>query len=134
MWALFDFIRHGLAHQYQQIIVCLKDKKQFYISFPIGADYGRNLYVMRRPKDHLGYKVDSDGDLRLKVYPDTLYLDIKKTVEACNLLKQGLSFRYLARPKGSHLSGYSKSPRISFYDFDLSLLELSLKTENHPNI
>src|SRR6266487_995060 len=30
--AIFDLIRNGVAHQYQQIIVDLADKKRFYVS------------------------------------------------------------------------------------------------------
>ena len=40
--ALSDLIRHGLAHQYQQIVVHLNDEKHFYISLT-GATYGRYL-------------------------------------------------------------------------------------------
>jgi hypothetical protein len=40
--ALFDLIRHGLVHQYQQIVVHLNDEKHFYISLT-GATYGRYL-------------------------------------------------------------------------------------------
>ena len=29
LWSLFDLIRHGLAHQYRQIIVNLNDSKHF---------------------------------------------------------------------------------------------------------
>lgn len=30
LWSLFDLIRHGLTHQYQQIIVTLIDNKRFF--------------------------------------------------------------------------------------------------------
>jgi hypothetical protein len=42
LWALFDLIRNGLAHQSQQIIAELADGKHFYISLT-GAEYGRIL-------------------------------------------------------------------------------------------
>jgi hypothetical protein len=89
LWALFDLIRHGLAHQYQQIVVGLSDFKQFYISLALGADYGRYLSVTQglRPLKHLAYRFDSDGDLELKLYPDTLFIDIKNAIGNSALLK-----------------------------------------------
>jgi len=38
LWSLFDLIRHGLAHQYQQIRVTLTDGKHFYMNLE-GASY-----------------------------------------------------------------------------------------------
>jgi hypothetical protein len=82
LWPLFDLIRHGLAHQYQQIIVGLNDGKHFYISLT-GVDYGRYLDVatnLQRPREHLGYTFDKDGDLGLKIYPDSLFLDFEQSI------------------------------------------------------
>jgi hypothetical protein len=64
LWILFDLIRNGLAHQYQQIIVNLTDKKLFYISLSVGAEHGRYLNVVAgsRPMDHLGYNYDKSGE------------------------------------------------------------------------
>jgi len=42
LWALFDLVRHGLAHQYQQLLVQLNRGKNFLITLT-GADFGRNL-------------------------------------------------------------------------------------------
>lgn len=45
LWALFDLVSNGLAHQYQQIIVELKDNKRFYVSLARGADFQGYLSV-----------------------------------------------------------------------------------------
>jgi len=44
LWSLFDLIRHGLTHQYQQIIVTLIDNKSFSELF--GASECRFLVNM----------------------------------------------------------------------------------------
>ena len=136
LWALFDLIRHGLAHQYQQIVVVLMDRKQFYISLAIGADCGRYLSATQglRPLRHLAYRFDSDGDLELILYPDTLFLDIKNAIDNSALLKQGLSFPYLSRPLVRSTRSSSKGPKIKYYDFGLNSLESSLRTGNHMKI
>jgi hypothetical protein len=136
LWALFDLIRHGLAHQYQQIVVGLSDLKQFYISLAVGADYGRYLSVTQglRPLEYLAYRFDSDGDLELKLYPDTLFLDIKNAIGNSALLKQGLSFPYLSRPLVRSTRFSSKGSINSYYDFDTNSLENSLHTGNHIKI
>jgi hypothetical protein len=132
LWALFDLIRHGLAHQYQQIIVDLNNGKHFYISLT-GADYGRYLDVavkLQRPREHLGYTFDKDGDLELKTYPDIMFLDFEHAVNKSGLLlNKGLSFRYLSRPK----SKGKPIPKMSgnYYNFNTIQLEQSLRAGNH---
>jgi len=64
LWALFDLIRHGLAHQYQQTLVKLTDGRYFHVKLT-GAEGGLNLAKVRsasRPPKHLAYTFDSDGD------------------------------------------------------------------------
>jgi hypothetical protein len=55
LWSLFDLIRHGLAHQYQQIIVDLNDGHHHFVQLT-GASLGRTLINIQapRPNDHLG--------------------------------------------------------------------------------
>ncbi|HYT01741.1 MAG TPA: hypothetical protein VEL70_02445 [Candidatus Acidoferrum sp.] len=132
LWPLFDLIRHGLAHQYQQIIVDLNDGKHFYISLT-GADYGRYLGIatnLQRPREHLGYTFDKDGDLELKIYPDILFLDFEHAINKSGLLlNKGLSFQYLSRPKSK---GKAKSKMSdNYYDFNTIQLEKSLRAGNH---
>ena len=70
IWCLFDLIRHGLAHQYQQIIANLKDNKLFAINLT-GADFGSYLEYVKSstPVNHLSYSIDRVGDLILTVCP-----------------------------------------------------------------
>lgn len=120
LWALFDLIRNGLAHQYQQIIVKLKDKKLFYVSIAWGADHSRRLNGSR-PPDHLDCKLDESGDLVLKVYPDILFLDFKKAIINSNLLNRNPSFDRLYRPRNKDR-----------YDFDSISLIKSLNCDSSP--
>lgn len=131
LWSLFDLIRHGLAHQYQQIIVDLNDGKHFYISLT-GADLDRYLDVAtnpQRPNQHLGYTFDNDGDLELKIYPDILFLDFECAIDKSGLLNKGFSFQYLNRPasKGRPTSKVS----ANYYNFDTMQLKQSLVAGNH---
>ena len=132
LWLLFDLIRHGLAHLYQQTIVNLNSGKHFYISLT-GADYGRYLDVaanLQRPTKHLGYTFDDDGDLELRIYPDMLFVDFDHAIDRSRLLQdKGLSLEYLSRPKSK---GKSKSKMSgNYYNFDVIQLEKSLRAGNH---
>jgi hypothetical protein len=83
LWTLFDQIRHGLAHQYQQILVKLNDGKNFYIDLIEGAAFGRVLISSgksSRQINHLSYRDDVYRDLDLMVYPDTLLLDFEEAI------------------------------------------------------
>lgn len=122
LWALIDMIRNGLAHQYQQIIVELKDNKRFYVSLARGADFQRylSMAMQSRPADHLDGKFDVSGDLKIIIYPDILFLDFKKAINDSNLLNKGLSFTPLVRKH-----------EPNFYDFDTISLENSLNTGKH---
>jgi hypothetical protein len=98
-----------------------------------GADYGRYLDVatnLQRPREHLGYTFDKDGDLGLKIYPDMLFLDFELAINKSGLLlNKGLSFQYLSRPKSK---GKSKSKMLgNTYDFNTIQLEKSLRAGNH---
>jgi len=121
LWALFDLVRNGLAHQYQQIIVKLKDDKQFYVSLARGADHKMHLSVSAesRPVDHLDCKLDESGDLALIVYPDIMFLDFKSAIIDSNLVSQSSSFEYL----------YWPGP--GYYDFNSLSLEKSLNCNKH---
>jgi hypothetical protein len=121
LWSLFDLIRNGLAHQYQQIIAELTDGKYFYITLD-GATYHRDLskVAASRSSNHLGYGINTDGDLRLLLDPGTLFLDFKGAIVNSDLLKNSASFQHLSRPRSK-----------SNYNFDLRSLENSLIAGNH---
>lgn len=98
---LFDLIRNGQAHQYQQVRVQLTDGVDFQISLT-GAGYGAILsqcLISGRPVDHLRKDRDTNQDLWLKVRSDVLYLDIRDSIRAANLLTRGLTISYLTRPR-----------------------------------
>ena len=63
IWCLYDLIRHGLAHQYQQTIVELKDNVSPKLTFGIeltGAEPNLTLdkAAGKRPPKHLGTKLE----------------------------------------------------------------------------
>jgi hypothetical protein len=118
---LYDLIRHGLAHQYQQIIVKLIDGKQFYVSIT-GADHGQYLdtFKNQRPSRHLAYTVDNDGDVKLIIYPQILFLDFEKAIYEAHILKMNLEFPYMKRPRSG-----------GYYAFGIESLENSLVRGNH---
>jgi hypothetical protein len=110
LWCLFDIIRHGLAHQYQQIIDKLKDGKHFAIKLT-GADFERNLNYVKssRPVDHLSYCVDHQDDLILIVCPEVLFLDLEDAINKSKILYNNTKFEYLTRPN---------KKKIQYYAFD----------------
>src|SRR2546428_766643 len=62
LWALFNLIRHGQAHQYQQMAVKLTDGKHLLISLT-GAEHGTVLdpaFPHGQSAQHLGYSVYPD--------------------------------------------------------------------------
>jgi hypothetical protein len=122
--ALFDLIRHGQAHQYQQIPVELSDGKVFWIRLS-GPTYRFQLSTAEsRRTVHLGYTEDQSGNIWLLVRPDLFFLDLKSAVERSNLLGRELSFVYLRRG----------GTNGSAYQFDSSSLKSALETKGHPVI
>jgi len=126
LWALFDLIRHGQAHQYQQIIVDLKDSQHFTVGLT-GPGYQQTLGSVPVSQDnHLCIRKESGGDLSLVVRPDVLFENVKAAVERSGLLGAGLSFPHLTRP--ATRSPKKNSPNSSqFYDFSSMDLEVWLK-------
>jgi hypothetical protein len=134
LWALFDMMRHGLAHQYQQILVRLTDNKKFYIMLT-GPNYGRRLEKVnrrRRPARHLAYSVDDDGDYELIVYPDIVYLDFERAVERSGILNRHIPFGHLTRPRAR--TARRSVPTGPYYSFDSAALEKALKSGHHPRV
>jgi hypothetical protein len=132
LWAVFDLIRNGQAHQYQQIVVDLSGGKQWAVSLT-GAELGRPLHVVQvRPRlpEFLGYSVALNQVFWLTVNPERVYLDLKKASENSKLLSRGLSFNYLTRPRQG-----SARPKTLLtgqkYNFTLSDLEASLVAGGH---
>lgn len=122
LWALFDLIRNGQAHQYQQIPVSLQDGKVFWVALS-GAAYGFQLATAQsRRTEHLGYKDDASGNVLLLVRTDLVFLDLKDAIERSHLLSRGLSFVHLVRP----------GPGRANYQFDSPALKAALAAAGHP--
>lgn len=135
LWLLFDLVRNGQAHQYQQMIVNLNDGKHFQIGLT-GADIGQHLqYVsMRsRPTEHLAYRVGPDGDLFLVVRTDCVFLDVKNAIDKSGLLKKNLAFPSLSRPAGTRTRPKTKLPG-PYYQFSSTDLEHCLVSAGHKKI
>jgi hypothetical protein len=96
--ALFDLIRNGQAHQYQQIRVRLNDGVDFQVSLT-GAEPGLFLNPPPSRAGHLAQSRDQNHDLWLKVRTDALFVDIRDSVRAANLLGRGLTISNLIRPR-----------------------------------
>jgi len=122
IWALFDLIRNGQAHQYQQIPVELLDGKVFWIALSGAASGFQLATAQSRRKEHLGYKDDPSGNVWLLVRTDLMFLDLKDAVERSSLLGRGLSFAHLVRA----------GPGRSDYQFDSAALKAALATAGHP--
>lgn len=115
---LFDLIRNGLAHQYQQIIANLNDGKHFYIKLT-GPKFGYSFINSRsQPNTHLDYVMDSDSDLELTVFPNILFIDLKDAVDNSGLLERNLQFNYLSR--GQKQDNKKKNQqKTKFYDLSI---------------
>jgi len=126
---VFDLARHGLSHQYQQVIASLSDGTDFSVRLT-GVEYGRTLDVIRseRPERvspghfptttlHLSFTKDN-GAIFLTVSPAVLYLDIKRAIELTGLLSYMSEFPYVTR-RGR-------------YQFSVQSLEQALRRNGHP--
>jgi hypothetical protein len=120
--ALWDLIRNGNAHEYQDIIVTLTDGKRWALGLQ-GAKYGwplSKLAVSRSSLHHLCYRIDAEGDLILILNSGVLFLDIREAAGKANLLGRGLTIRHLTRPWGR-----------SGYRFDSNQLRHALQRGTH---
>lgn len=135
LWALFDLVRNGQAHQYQQILVDLMDGVDWQISLT-GAEIGRHLQLVSRsprPVTHLGYSRDQQGDLWLTIHPDVLFLDLRDAIAQSGLLGKRLAFTHLTRPR---VKAPQQKMKLTghFYQFDSLALERSLALGGHSKI
>ena len=96
---LFDLVRNGHGHQYQQIRARLSDGTDFRISIT-GAEHGASLdrtLAHGRPNEHLKLFGSSGRDLWIKFMPDVFFLDLRSSIEESQLLERGLVLKYLER-------------------------------------
>ncbi len=99
--AIFNLIRNGQAHQYQQTRAVLSDGKHFRFALT-GADYGLSLshsLTSGRPPDHLQASIDASGDLWIKIRTDILFLDLRNAAMAANIKGRGLQMAFLTEDR-----------------------------------
>jgi hypothetical protein len=116
--ALFDLVRNGLAHQYQQILVRLKGGRSLGVTLT-GPAVGKYLEVIarspRKKSNHLKVTRDKNGDVWMIVNTARAFLDFKRAFDEAKLLGRNLSVNPLTRPDPTR-------PRIK-YDFTSITLE-----------
>jgi hypothetical protein len=110
---IFDLIRNGVAHQYQQPLVDLLNGEKFYITL-IGPSYGNHLRGIRSP-DYVSCDIDRNDHISLKVCPDVLFLDFQRAVDQSGILGRNLDISHLERE----------------YDTNVQTLESALNTGGH---
>jgi hypothetical protein len=125
LWALFDLLRHGHAHLYQQTPVKLTDGTMFGVSLD-GVGWGSTLSTMtteRRHQAHLALYLE-DGAIWLAVLPGALFLDLRDAARQASLFTRGLLPNYFKRPGPGRQAG--------LYDFAAEDLLGQLKQAGHP--
>lgn len=118
LWALFDLMRNGQAHQYQQIPARLDSDSYLWISIK-GAEAGRIFTHVpaERASDHLAFCLYRDGNVGVRIRADQFFRDIRSAIETSGLFDTGLTHDYLTRD-----------------DYRMTRSELleCLKAGNHP--
>lgn len=95
--AIFNLVRNGQAHQYQQTRAVLSDGKHFRFALT-GAEYGLSLshsLANGRPSQHLQASIDAAGDLWITIRTDILFLDIRNAATVANIMGRGLQMDFL---------------------------------------
>ena len=108
LWALFDLMRHGHAHLYQQTPVELSDKTLFNITLD-GVERGRTLNTMSREQRHETHLalVSEPGKIWLAVLPGALFLDLRDAARQATTFQRSLIPEYFKRPgPGKHAGTY----------------------------
>jgi hypothetical protein len=104
--AVWDLIRNGQAHQYQDLIVALTGGKQWALGIK-GVKYGWPLSEVAAKKSslqHLSYRIDSDGDLMLIIYPGAFFLDLCDAANNAHLFSHGLTIGPFPRSRSENLA------------------------------
>lgn len=95
---LFDLIRNGEAHQYQQIVADLQDGVMLVrIS---GADFGLNLSKIGSRSGHLDVQISQNSGktvVLIQFRPELLFLDLKKAVDCSQIFNQSTEFSHFSR-------------------------------------
>jgi hypothetical protein len=111
---MFDLIRHGQAHQYQQITADLTDGH--WVMSLTGGEFGETLSKVRaqRPLEHLGVG-HVDNTLFVVVRPEVMFLDFQDAVRDAGLLgRDDLRLDYMTR--SNHRNGVCDFDRRSLWN------------------
>jgi hypothetical protein len=96
---IFDLVRNGQAHQYQQITARLDDDRALVIGLT-GAQRGvflKDALVAGRPAEHLKCSFPDDHSVALYVRTDVLWLDLRESAHAARVFEAAANFKYLDR-------------------------------------
>jgi hypothetical protein len=102
---LYDLIRNGHAHRYEQQSVRMSDKRWFSIALS-GVDQEHRLGGDWAPgsgnADHLTFQETDDDDIWLWVLPDYLFLDFECAAQRARVFDRGLMAEPLHREGRSY--------------------------------
>src|SRR5262245_21492129 len=115
---LFNLIRNGQSHQYQQMGAVLSDGCQLRISLT-GAEPGallRTTLANGRPSQHLKASRDAAANIWLTVRPDVLFLDFRDSIREANLLGRGLAFRFMSEDRSTTFNFTASDAMASLRD------------------
>jgi hypothetical protein len=117
-------VRHGQAHQSQQIMVTTSDNRTFGVSLS-GVTRGRTLdtvFAQGRPPNHLAVLSDPhSGDVMVVLQPEVLFLDLEKATAEAGVFARGLPLKHPERPR-----------KAGDYAFRASAAEQALRGAGHP--
>ncbi len=122
--AIWDLIRNGQAHQYQDINVKLKGNGRWILMIR-GVQHGVPLSEVAANRGlvhHLDYRVDSDGDVLLYIHPGVFFLDVRDAIMKAKLLHRGLKINDWTKGDGG---------RSGEYQYTGNQLVESLKNNSH---
>lgn len=89
LWALFDLVRNGIAHRYQQIDAVLDDDARFRVQVTGAQVPVSPSGQAQRSEDHLSILRVEDVEpayLVIRLHPEVLFADIDSAVQASGLL------------------------------------------------
>lgn len=115
IYALFDLVRNGQAHQYQPTLVTLEDGQGFHVRVT-GAAFGASLAAAScAPRsEHLRVGADAQGNVWIDVRTDVLFLDIASSVASLSLPSRSMQ-RLSAPASGKRHYRYNSAELLSVF-------------------
>jgi hypothetical protein len=108
--ALFDLLRNGLAHRYEEIIVPLMGGDLAIELLGAQHCHWLDTVVQFRSTRHLSYRL-SQGDIFITVHPGILFLDFKAAFENAHLADSARNLVADPFQRGSLKGNYQFSPQ-----------------------